>query len=234
MYQSENVDSGIQPCRRNDVQHGRFSVFWNILVFPCLPFSTSCCTRRRWCRQSEDSMTQLTLGCSCSPTELNRLVCCCVSDSAYLSVTQHKGLEFHPGGWSWPCCFLLPYSIPCMILFGCLSLFLGDVRRVVLSFELVWLKLPSPIFPWSNVDVFSSSSGNSVGMGLLNQRVGACLTLPESLSFLKGLCHKVLVREQDGCADCFCQFVSRCWQWWERAPGWDWRWCGFAVSVLER
>ena len=40
MYQSENVDSDIQPCSHNVVHHGTFSVFQNILVFLCLPFST--------------------------------------------------------------------------------------------------------------------------------------------------------------------------------------------------
>lgn len=40
MYQSEKVGSGIQPCSHNVVQCGPFSVFQNVLVFHCLPFST--------------------------------------------------------------------------------------------------------------------------------------------------------------------------------------------------
>lgn len=193
MYQSEKVDSGIQPCIHNVVQHGTFSVFQNILVFHCLSFSTYRAAHK------EDDVDRVR---TAWPSLLwgtlahQQSWIMCLTQHTCLSLNQHKGLQFHPGWWSWHCCFLLPYSIPCMILLGCLSLFLGDVCRVVPSFELVWLKLPSPIFPWSNVDVFSSSSGNSIGVGLLNQRVGACLTFPESLSFLEGLCHKVFVREQ--------------------------------------
>lgn len=140
-YQSVNVDSSIQLCNCNVAHHRTFSAFRKFLW--SYPFRTPAypshpCIQKTP-RKSEDPMIQPAFGCSCLSTELTHLVSCCMSQSAYLFVTQQNGLKFHPGYFE--VALLIFYCLVALLIWFYYGVFVSSLSDWCLSCFQFWASM---------------------------------------------------------------------------------------------